>query len=155
VSLVLAWSEPGQDDGESLDYKSGGFAKQTLVYTVTADVFNVSIAPVVGSYAKQPNSRAHSVHFRGIGRAPLPSSVVVNGKAIPTGETASHGVSPRTLAPVAVVLHCGCTCVAGEGTPGFYLVASTSSPLTLPVGTLVVNMPSYPIEEAIALTLVF
>jgi hypothetical protein len=111
VSLVLAWSEPGQDDGESLDYKTGGFAKQTLVYTVTADVFNVSIAPVAGSYAKQPSSRAHSVHFRGMGRAPLPSSVVVNGKAIPAGAMSHRAYWRLSLSYCSVgvdVAECRC-----------------------------------------------
>ncbi len=72
-----------EDDGNSLDYKTGKSARTPLAFTKAGGKAEVSVGPTKGEYTGQPAARAYQVRIHGIAK---PGSVTVNNKKVEMGE---------------------------------------------------------------------
>jgi alpha-glucosidase (family GH31 glycosyl hydrolase) len=54
-----------EDDGESLDYRNGGYAETALTYQQSDNNVTITVAPTVGSYTGQLNKRAYQLVLAG------------------------------------------------------------------------------------------
>lgn len=68
-----------EDDGESRDYKQGGYALTKLKSSRKAGKSTLVVSPVVGTYKDQPQKRAYRFELAGISQ---PVTVEVNGRKV-------------------------------------------------------------------------
>ena len=71
-----------EDDGNSLDYKSGKSAWTPMAFTKLGGKTEISVGPTKGEYAGQPAARSFEVRIHGIAK---PGSVTVNNKKVEMG----------------------------------------------------------------------
>jgi hypothetical protein len=76
-----------EDDGISLDYKTGKYAWTPLAFT-KGGRNELAIGPTKGEYAGQPGSRAYVLNFHGVGK---PASVTIDGKKVEMGAKSGEG----------------------------------------------------------------
>jgi alpha-glucosidase (family GH31 glycosyl hydrolase) len=69
-----------EDDGVSLAYRDGKFARTALIYLTASDGWHhLTIEPTQGTFAGQPSARAYELRIHATGR---PSAVSVNGREV-------------------------------------------------------------------------
>ncbi|MEN6356112.1 MAG: TIM-barrel domain-containing protein [Armatimonadota bacterium] len=75
-----------EDDGSSLDYKNGKFARTavTLKQDAKKNEYTVTIGPAKGRYAGQPQSRSYLITMR-LGQRP--QRVIADGKSLAEGKS--------------------------------------------------------------------
>jgi len=105
-----------EDDGNNLDYMDDKHAITAVEYTMGSSSITVSIKPPVGGFPGMPQSRSHVVQIRG---AKTPSSVNVNGHAVP----------------------------AGTGIPGWYI--TNTSALDITEGALVISTGQFSVQSTV------
>jgi alpha-glucosidase (family GH31 glycosyl hydrolase) len=71
-----------EDDGNSLDYKTGKSAWTPLTFTKAGGRSEVTLGPTKGVYAGQPATRAYEVRVHGVAK---PGSVTINNKKVEIG----------------------------------------------------------------------
>jgi len=71
-----------EDDGNSLDYKTGKSAWTPLAFTKAGGKLELSLGPTKGEYTGQPGARAYEVRVHGVTK---PGSVTVNNKKVEMG----------------------------------------------------------------------
>jgi alpha-glucosidase (family GH31 glycosyl hydrolase) len=71
-----------EDDGNSLEYKTGKSAWTPLAFTKAGGKTEVSVGPTKGAYTGQPATRAYEVRVHGVTK---PGSVTVNNKKVEMG----------------------------------------------------------------------
>jgi alpha-glucosidase (family GH31 glycosyl hydrolase) len=67
-----------EDDGISLDYKTGKYAWTPMAFS-KAGKGELTVGPTKGEFNGQPQARAYEVRFHGVGK---PASVTVNGRKV-------------------------------------------------------------------------
>ena len=88
-----------EDDGVSLDYKSGKFAWTPITFSRSGQN-ELSIGPTKGEFNGQPQARAYELRFHGIAK---PASVTVNGRKVEMSQKAGEGWSWHKEKSVATV----------------------------------------------------
>lgn len=71
-----------EDDGISLEYRSGNHARTPLAFSQRTKGNRLTIGPTTGKFKGQLSSRTHQLRFHGLRR---PSSVTVNGQRLQSG----------------------------------------------------------------------
>ena len=114
-----------EDDGETATYQRPGTGAFTAAaYTYIQAALTLTVSPVNGSYSGMPSTRGHSLQVRAAPGTPV--DVRVNGTAVPRVPPGSPGA-------------------------GWWVSPGTESPLTEPVGALIVSVGS-PTAMDMALT---
>jgi alpha-glucosidase (family GH31 glycosyl hydrolase) len=78
-----------EDDGVSLDYKSGKYAWTPIVFSRSGRN-ELSVGPTKGEFSGQPLARAYELRFHGVGK---PVSVTVNNRKAEIGAKSGEGWS--------------------------------------------------------------
>lgn len=90
-----------EDDGSSLDYKSGKYAWTPLSFSKGAGgKYEMTIGPTKGEFNSQPATRAYELRFHGIAK---PGSITVNNHKLELGQKAGEGWSWEKEKSVAIV----------------------------------------------------
>lgn len=90
-----------EDDGLSLDYRSGEYAWTPMTFSKGAGGrYELTIGPTKGEYKAQSAARAYELRFHGIGK---PGSVSVNNRKLEVYETGREGWSWDKVKSVAIV----------------------------------------------------
>ncbi|MCX6143687.1 MAG: DUF5110 domain-containing protein [Ignavibacteriales bacterium] len=76
-----------EDDGVSLDYKSGKYAWTPIVFSKSGRN-ELTVGPTKGEFNGQPQARVYELRFHGVGK---PASVTVNGRKADLGAKSGEG----------------------------------------------------------------
>ncbi len=90
-----------EDDGTSLDYRSGKHAWTPISFNKGAGRNELTVGPTKGEFSAQPAARAYELRFHGVAK---PASVTVNGRKVEMSQKAGEGWSWDKEKSVATVV---------------------------------------------------